>query len=188
MENPPAVTRSEEILTVGHSNHEEADFLALLRGAGIELVVDVRRHPSSRRLPHFERSALAASLKEAGIDYEWMGEELGGRRQPAPDSVNDAWEDGQARGYADHMGSEEFAAALAELERLGSGRRTAVICAEADWHHCHRRMVSDALVARGGTVLHLRETGGVEPHELPEFAAVNDGRVTYPAAQTSLDL
>jgi len=80
------------------------------------------------------------------------------------------------------------AAALAELERLGSGRRTAVMCAEADWHHCHRRMVSDALVARGGTVLHLRETGALEPHELPEFAAVNDGRVTYPAAQTSLDL
>jgi len=182
------VARSEEILTVGHSNHEEADFLELLRGAGVELVVDVRRHPSSRRLPHFDRSALAASLKEAGIGYEWMGEDLGGRREPLPGSPNDAWEDEQARGYADHMGSEAFATALAALERVSSQRRTAVMCAEADWHRCHRRMVSDALLGHGGTVLHLRETGALEPHELTEFAAVRDGRVTYPAAQTSLDL
>ena len=177
-----------ELLTVGHSNHEEADFLELLRGAGVELVVDVRRHPSSRRLPHFERSALAASLKEAGIGYEWMGEDLGGRRRPRPASVNDAWDDEQARGYADHMGSEEFARALSELERLGAARRTAVMCAEADWHHCHRRLISDALLARGGRVLHLRETGALEQHELTEFARAENGVVTYPAAQTSLDV
>jgi uncharacterized protein (DUF488 family) len=177
-----------ELLTVGHSNHEEADFLELLRGAGVELVVDVRRHPSSRRLPHFDRSALAASLKEAGIGYEWLGEDLGGRREPHPGSVNDAWEDEQARGYADHMASDEFISALSELERLGSERRAAMLCAEADWHQCHRRLVSDALLARGGKVIHLRETGAFEAHELTESAKVEDGAVTYPAAQTSLDL
>lgn len=177
-----------EFYTVGHSNHEEADFLALLRGAGVELVVDVRRHPSSRRLPHFDRSALAASLKEAGIGYEWMGEGLGGRREPNPASVNDAWEDEQARGYADHMASEEFARALAELERLGSKRRTVIMCAEADWHQCHRRLVSDALAARNRPVLHLRETGASEEHELTGFAQLEGGAVTYPAAQTSLDV
>jgi len=182
------VTPGEEILTVGHSNHEEADFLELLRGAGVELVVDVRRHPSSRRLPHFDRSALAASLKEAGIGYEWMGEGLGGRREPAPDSVNDAWEDEQARGYADHMASEEFADALAELERLGGEQRTAIMCAEADWHQCHRRLISDALTARNRPVLHLRESGAFEDHKLTGFARMEDERVTYPAAQTSLDL
>ena len=182
------MTRSEEILTVGHSNHEEADFLALLRGAGVELIVDVRRHPSSRRLPQFNRSALAASLKEAGIGYEWMGEDLGGRREPDRGSVNDAWEDEQARGYADHMATEEFSAALAELERLGGERRTAVMCAEADWHQCHRRLISDALLARDGAVLHLRETGALESHELTETARIEGGSVSYPAAQTSLDV
>ena len=182
------MTRGEEILTVGHSNHEEADFLSLLRGAGVELVVDVRRHPSSRRLPQFNRSALAASLKEAGIGYEWMGEGLGGRREPEPGSANDAWEDDQARGYADHMAGEEFSAALAELERLGGKRRTAVMCAEANWHQCHRRLISDALLARDAKVVHLRETGVMEPHELTDSARIEDGRVTYPAAQTSLDV
>ena len=178
----------DQLFTVGHSNREEADFLALLRGARIELIVDVRRHPSSRRLPQFNRSALAASLKEAGIDYEWMGEALGGRRDPDPESANDAWVDEQARGYADHMASEEFSAALGELERLAAARRTAMMCAEADWHQCHRRLIADAVLARGGSVLHLRETGELEPHELTESAHVDGGRVTYPAAQTSLDV
>ena len=177
-----------QLLTVGHSNHEEADFLELVRGAGIECIADVRRHPSSRRLPQFNRSALAASLKEAGIEYEWMGEALGGRREPQPHSPNDAWEDDQARGYADHMGSEEFSAGIDELTGLGAARRTAILCAEADWRHCHRRLVADALLARGVEVLHLRETGALEPHEFTEFARVEDGRVTYPAAQTSLDV
>ena len=181
-------SKKGDLLTVGHSNHEEADFLELLRGAGIELIVDVRRHPSSRRLPQFNRSALAASLKEAGIGYEWMGEGLGGRRDPAPDSVNDAWDDEMARGYADHMGGEEFRVALEELERLGAERRTAVMCAEADWHQCHRRLISDAVLARGGSVTHLRETGATEPHEMTATARLEDGRVSYPAAQTSLDV
>ena len=75
-----------EILTVGHSNHEEQDFLDLLRGAAIELIADVRRYPGSRRQPHFERTALAALLVEAGIGYRWLGETLGGRRTPFPAS------------------------------------------------------------------------------------------------------
>src|SRR4051794_41919967 len=77
-----------EILTVGHSNHEEGEFLELIRGAGIELIADVRRYPGSRRRPHFERTALAAVLLEAGIDYRWLRESLGGRRKPDDDSPN----------------------------------------------------------------------------------------------------
>ena len=97
-----------EILTVGHSNHEEGEFVELLRGAGVELIADVRRYPGSRRQPHFERTALAAVLLEAGIGYRWLGESLGGRRKPLPDSPNGAWESDQFRGYADHMASEEM--------------------------------------------------------------------------------
>jgi len=177
-----------EILTVGHSNHELEKFLALLRGAGVELLADVRRHPGSRRLPHFERSALAGALKEVGIDYAWLGESLGGRRRPAPDSPNDGWESEQFRGYADHMTSPEFADGLRELERLAGERLTAVMCAEGWWLRCHRRLIADALVARRWPVHHLGADGRTHPHRLTEFAVVSGGAVRYPASQTSLGL
>src|SRR5215218_5247856 len=108
-----------EILTVGHSNHDEQEFVQLLRGAGVELIADVRRYPGSRRQPHFERTALAGVLLEAGIGYRWLGESLGGRRKPAENSPNGGWESAQFRGYADYMASREFASGLAELEDLG---------------------------------------------------------------------
>jgi uncharacterized protein (DUF488 family) len=177
-----------EILTVGHSNHEERGFVELLRGAGVELIADVRRYPGSRRQPHFERTALAAVLLEAGIGYRWLGESLGGRRRPSPESVNGAWESDQFRGYADHMASDEFAGGLAELEALAREQRVAAMCAEAWWVRCHRRLIADALTARGWRVLHLGANGRLEPHELTAFAVVEDGNVTYPEVQTSLGL
>jgi uncharacterized protein (DUF488 family) len=182
------VASGGEILTVGHSNHEEQDFLDLLRGAGVELIADVRRYPGSRRQPHFERTALAAVLLEAGIGYRWFGETLGGRRRPLPRSVNDAWESDQFRGYADHMASDEFAAGLAELEDLAREQRVAVMCAEAWWIRCHRRLIADALTARGWRVLHLGANGRLEQHALTGFAVIEGGRITYPAQQTSLDV
>jgi uncharacterized protein (DUF488 family) len=177
-----------EILTVGHSNHEEGEFVELLRGARVKLIADVRRYPGSRRQPHFERTALAAVLLEAGIGYRWLGESLGGRRKPLPDSPNGAWESDQFRGYADHMASEEFAAGLTELEELARQQRVAVMCAEAWWVRCHRRLIADALTARGWRVLHLESNGRLTEHQLTDFAVVEDGIVTYPAAQTSLGL
>jgi uncharacterized protein (DUF488 family) len=176
-----------EILTVGHSNHDEAAFVELLRGAGVELLVDVRANPRSR-YPQFNRSALAGTLKAAGIDYAHLGEQLGGRRTPGPESPNKAWEDEAFRGYADHMASEEFASGLADLELPARERRTAVMCAEADWKSCHRRLVADALVVRGWRVLHLGPDGALSEHELTDSAHLEDGRITYPETQTSLDL
>ena len=178
---------SNEILTVGHSNHEEREFLDLVRGAGIELIADVRANPRSR-YPQFNRSALAGTLKAAGIGYAPLGADLGGRREPLPDSINTALEPGPFRGYADHMATARFRAGLEMLESLARERRTAVMCAEADWHRCHRRLLADALVARGWTVLHLEPTGALTSHELPDFAVVEEGLVTYPERQTSLGL
>jgi uncharacterized protein (DUF488 family) len=177
-----------EILTVGHSNHEEDEFVELLRGAGVELIADVRRYPGSRRQPHFERTALAAILLEAGVGYRWLGETLGGRRRPLPNSPNGAWQSDQFRGYADHMASNEFAAGLAELEDLARKQRVAVMCAEGWWVRCHRRLIADALTARGWRVLHLGANGRLEEHGLTDFAVVDDGVVTYPEPQTSLGL
>lgn len=169
------------IFTIGHSTHELDGFLALLRGAEIELLVDVRRYPSSRRFPWFNGPALA----EAVPAYRHE-EALGGRRQPAPDSRNAGWRVGQFRGYADHMASPEFQAALDRL--LEEPRRTAVMCAEAQWWRCHRRLLSDALVARGAEVVHLDGRGGSAPHELTEFALVEGDNLTYPPAQAELDV
>jgi uncharacterized protein (DUF488 family) len=173
------------ILTVGHSNHEEAEFLELVRGAGVELIADVRANPRSR-YPQFNRSALAGTMKAAGIGYAPLGAELGGRREPLPDSVNTALEEGPFRGYADHIASEQFAAGLDFLVELARERRTAVMCAEADWHRCHRRLIADVLTVRGWRVLHLEPTGALTPHELNEFAVRKGGVVTYPEPQTSL--
>jgi uncharacterized protein (DUF488 family) len=177
----------EEILTVGHSNHDEGAFLMLVRGAGIELIADVRANPRSR-YPQFNRSALAGTMKAAGIGYAPLGADLGGRRDPQPDSVNTALEEGPFRGYADHMASEQFEAGLGMLEDLAHERRTAVMCAEADWTRCHRRLIADILTVHGRRVLHLGPSGSLTPHELSELAVVEDGRVTYPAQQTSLGI
>jgi uncharacterized protein (DUF488 family) len=176
-----------EILTVGHSNHEEQEFLELVRGAGVELIADVRANPRSR-YPQFNRSALAGTMKAAGIGYAPLGADLGGRRVPASNSINQGWEIEAFRGYADHMASEQFDAGLGMLEDLAIDRRTAVMCAEADWTRCHRRLLSDALTAHDWRVLHLGPTGSLTPHELTDFAVVENGIVTYPAQQTSLGI
>jgi uncharacterized protein (DUF488 family) len=147
------VEAASEILTVGHSNHPIDRFLALLRRAGVEVIADVRRFPASRRNPQFNAKALATSLAEAGIAYEPFGDELGGRRGEDPFVA-----------YAEHMATDVFAAGIERLESLARGRRTAPMCAEGDWRHCHRRLVADALTARGWRVVHLLGDGGLEPH------------------------
>jgi len=177
----------KEILTVGHSNHEEQEFLELVRGAGIELIADVRANPRSR-YPQFNRSALAGTMKANGIGYAPLGSDLGGRRVPEPNSRNQGWDVEAFRGYADHMASEQFGAGLGMLEQLAGERRTAVLCAEADWTRCHRRLLADALTARGWQVRHLGPTGALTPHEMTDFAVVEKGVVTYPAQQTSLGI
>lgn len=175
------------LLTIGHSTLEGADFIASLRAQDVKLLADVRRHPASRRVPWTNAAALEPLLAESGIGYQHL-EGLGGRRAPLAGSPNSGWRNPQFRGYADHMASPEFADALERLLLLAAERRTAVMCAEAQWWRCHRRLLSDALVARGVEVLHLSARGDVERHELTPFAIVERGRLTYPPAQATLEL
>jgi uncharacterized protein (DUF488 family) len=175
-----------QILTIGHSTHELEAFIDLLRGQDVEALADVRRYPSSRRMPWFGEERLAAGVDGAGIRYLHLPE-LGGRRGPLPGSPNGGWRVGQFQGYADHMASNEFAAGLRELEVLARERRTAAMCAEAPWWRCHRRLLSDALVARGWEVMHVDARGGLEAHSLTEFAVVDGDRLVYPPAQAALD-
>lgn len=161
------------------------EFLVLLQRAGVESVADVRRYPGSRRLPWFNETELRSSLPQAGIEYEHLPE-LGGRRRPVPGSPNGGWRVAQFQGYADHMESAEFARGLSRLLPLAEQRLTTVMCAEAQWWRCHRRLLADALLVRGHRVEHLDSRGNLEPHELTDFAVVEDGVLHYPPLQGSL--
>jgi len=183
----PSLSAIAEILTVGHSTHDPDAFTRLLRQHRVEALADVRRFPSSRRMPWFNSDALAASLARSGISYAHLPE-LGGRRNPVPGSPNRGWRVGQFQGYADHMASAEFEAGLERLLELARERRTAAMCAEAQWWRCHRRLLADALLARGRRVMHVGPRGGVEQHAFSDFAVVEGERVTYPPAQATLDL
>jgi uncharacterized protein (DUF488 family) len=149
-------------------------------------VADVRRYPGSRRNPQFNADALAESLAAERIALVPMGAQLGGRRKPRSGSPNGGWRVEGFQGYADHMESEDFRSGLAELERLAESSPTSVMCAEGDWHRCHRRLIADALLARGWRVLHMLPEGGTEEHRLTEFAVLGEGRLTYPPPQQSL--
>jgi uncharacterized protein (DUF488 family) len=174
------------IYTIGHSTRSREELLALLGEAGVELVADVRAFPSSRRHPQFNRPALEDWLGQAGISYRHMPA-LGGRRAPVPGSVNDGWTERAFQGYADHMHTSEFQAAVAELETAAREQRVAIMCAEAVWWRCHRRLISDALVVRGWRVEHLGIGDSRAVHALPDFAVVEpDGTLAYPSAQTRL--
>jgi uncharacterized protein (DUF488 family) len=181
------VAERPPVLTIGHSTHAIEPFIALLERHRVELLADVRRFPGSRRHPQFGADALARALADKGIGYVSFGDELGGRRRARPDSANAGWRSGQFRGYADHMASAEFAQGLARLEAAAAARLAAIMCAEADWHRCHRQLIADALVACNWRVLHIGRDGRLEPHELTAFAAIEDGFVSYPGPRTLFD-
>jgi hypothetical protein len=171
---------SSTIYTIGHSTRSLDEFVKLLTSHRIRQLVDVRQYPSSRRYPHFNHEQLTESLPLADIQYVPM-KSLGGRRRPSPDSINTGWRNEQFRGYADYMQTPEFAAALDELMNVAKQHPTAIMCAEAVPWRCHRSLISDALLARGWTVLDIFSEDSAKPHTFPDFAEVADGRVTYPA-------
>ena len=166
------------VWTVGHSTRSAEEFLAALDAYGIELVVDVRRFPGSRRLPQFSAETLGASLEAHGIAYRWLAA-LGGRRRSDAASTNTGWRHPAFRAYADHVATEEFAEGLTELLMLAPGLRTAVMCAEVLWWRCHRRIIADVLVVLGIDVVHIRDVGIAEAHVVGPPARVVDGRLAY---------
>jgi uncharacterized protein (DUF488 family) len=174
------------IYTIGHSTRSAEDLLALLGEAAVEVLVDVRAYPSSRRHPQFNRDALSTWLPDAGLAYVHMPG-LGGRRAPIEGSRNGGWREPAFQGYADYTASEQFQRALADLESTARASVTAIMCAEAVWWRCHRRLIADALVARGWRVEHLGIGEGRAVHELPPFAVVDaTGGISYPSPQTTL--
>jgi uncharacterized protein (DUF488 family) len=168
--------------TIGHSTRPLEDLVALLRGRGVERVIDVRTVPRSRHNPQYERTSLATALRENGIEYRHH-KELGGLRRPRRDSPNGGWRNDSFRGFADYMQSPEFAEAVERLIVLAAEKPTAIMCAEAVPWRCHRSLIADALVVRGIEVLHLLDLDAARPHTLNAMAAVSGTRITYPPGQ-----
>ena len=180
------------ILTIGHSTRPIDVFLDLLGAHRVERLADVRTVPRSRRYPHFSREPLAASLASHGIEYGHVAE-LGGLRRPRPDSIHRGWRNEGFRGYADHMESAEFEAALERLIAAASERRLVVMCAEAVPWSCHRSLLSDALMVRGVKVEHVLGLEAPRSHQLTPWAEVTDRRLVYSdrkrvGGQAALDL
>ncbi|MCZ6779141.1 MAG: DUF488 domain-containing protein [Acidobacteriota bacterium] len=171
--------------TVGHSNRSAREFLDLLHAHAIVAVADVRSLPRSRRNPHFNSEALADTLGEAGILYSGMPA-LGGLRRPRPGSRHLGLPEGGFRAYADYMETPAFESALDVLMAFALRRRSAILCAEADYRNCHRSLLSDALQQRKVEILHITGIDQLEQHQRTGCARVLAGRLAYPAEQGSL--
>ena len=168
--------------TIGHGTLAAEEFAEVVRGAGVEAVVDVRRYPGSRRHPHFARDAMAAWLPAHGVAYRWLAA-LGGRRRPSPESANAGWRNPQFRAYADYMGTDEFAAGVSELMELAADHSVAVMCSESVWWRCHRRLLADHLVLiEGISVDHVFHDGRLTLHEPFDGARREGSHLIYPAA------
>jgi uncharacterized protein (DUF488 family) len=174
-----------DIWSVGHGARPLEDFLATLRAAEIATLADVRSQPGSRRHPHFGATSLEATLGEVGITYVHLPE-LGGRREPRADSPHRALRVAAFRGYADHMGTEEFARGYERLGALARESRTAFMCAETLWWRCHRRLLADRLTIDGWAVTHLFDRAKTEPHVLWDAAWTLDGHLVYDAGTLPL--
>ena len=151
----------------------------MLRANGVELVIDVRTVPGSRHNPQFGEKELERWLPDAGIGYRRMAE-LGGLRRTTKESVNGGWRNASFRGFADYMQTPEFDAGIDELIAAARKQAVAIMCAEAVPWRCHRSLIGDALLARGGRVLDIMSEKSTRPHGLTSFAKVGGTRVWYP--------
>ncbi len=167
------------IFTIGHSTRSLDELVDLLKLHGVGQLADIRTVPKSRRHPQFAIDALSRTLPAAGIIYRHFPA-LGGLRQPRADSTNTAWQHAGFRGYADYMETRAFADALDALVRWSDAAPTAMMCAEAVWWRCHRRLVADALTAKGVIVRHILSAAEPKRHTLTEFGRIERGRVVYP--------
>jgi uncharacterized protein (DUF488 family) len=177
-----AVSEQPPIFTIGHSTRTVAEFVELLRVGRVDLVVDVRTVPRSRHNPQYNEDLLASELASYQIGYQRIAA-LGGlrsRSRTISPEINGFWENRSFHNYADYALTDEFAGALHALIELSLGRRCAIMCAEAVWWRCHRRIIADYLLVRKRTVLHLMGSDRIEPARLTSAAKVEDGKITYP--------
>jgi uncharacterized protein (DUF488 family) len=175
--------------TVGHSNRPIGTFVALIEQAGIKVIADVRTIPKSRHNPQFNSAALEVALREAGIGYTPMPGlgGLRGRQKGAGASPNGFWENAGFRNFADYASTPQFARAFEELRAVGQSRVCAVMCAEAVWWRCHRRIIADYLMTSGEKVIHIMGEGHFQEALITAGAAEGaGGTLIYPPSQPCL--
>ncbi len=170
--------KNKTIWTIGHSTRTLEELVEMLHSFQIEMVVDIRSYPGSRRYPQFNKEALEISLPENNIQYFHL-KNLGGRRKVHPDSKNTAWRHEAFRGYADYMETDAFKEAIKRLELIAEETTTAYMCSEAVWWRCHRSMVSDYLKAHGWKVMHIMNVGKEEEHPYTAPARIINGELSY---------
>ncbi|OBK78508.1 DUF488 family protein [Mycobacterium sp. 1274761.0] len=172
------------LTSVGHGALDRAGLLDLLRSAGIEAVVDIRRFPNSRHNPDVETTAMSTWTLEAHLAYRW-DDRLGGRRRlpPGQQPEDNWWRVAQFAAYAAYTRTAPFEEALAELIEQSKRQRTAMMCSESVWWRCHRRIVADVAVLQFGVdVDHLMHDGRTTPHVPSDGARIRpDGRIGWPA-------
>jgi uncharacterized protein (DUF488 family) len=167
------------LYTIGHSTRTLEELISALRAHEIQRLVDIRSYPMSRRLPHFNRESLEHALPRMGIEYFWL-KELGGRRRKIrDDSPHVALRGPSFRNYADYMLTAEFRRGISDLLALAKETKTAYMCAERVYFHCHRMLVSDWLVVHGHEVLHIDAQGPVKAHQLTGEARLVADDVIY---------
>ena len=167
------------LYTIGHSTRSLEELVGALKAHQIEVLVDIRAFPMSRRLPHFNRDSLEQSLPAAGIRYQSMTALGGYRKKILEESPNIALRNPSFRNYGDYMLTPEFDRAISDLVAFADTSRTAYMCAERPYFRCHRMLVSDWLLAHGHEVLHMDAEGPVKPHKLTAEARLIDGRLIY---------
>src|SRR6201993_2870307 len=171
--------------TIGHGTRPLAEFIELLQSVKVTLLVDVRSVPRSRTNPQYNRDALPASLAPFGVGYEHMAAlgGLRGREREVPPEVNAFWQNDSFHNYADYATSEAFWTGFERLRELGHARRCAIMCAEAPWWRCHRRIIADYLLAAGEAVFHIVAPKRIEPAQMTAAAKLEpDGTLSYPGA------
>lgn len=165
--------------TVGHGTHPAEEFTALLAGAGIDAVVDIRIGPGSKRHPQFQRAELERWLPSAGIGYRWE-QRLGGFRKLPADSPDIALRNDSFRAYASHMRTAEFRDALSLLLDDARHVSTVVMCSESVWWRCHRRLVADAAtLLHGWEVEHVMPDGRLAAHRPTDGVRVSSDALVY---------
>jgi uncharacterized protein (DUF488 family) len=180
----PKPGAAKPFFTIGHSTRPLAEFIGLLREARVEVVVDVRLFPRSRTNPQYNQDTLPGALAAYQIGYQHIAA-LGGRRGKSRDvaaAVNAFWQNASFHNYADYAMSKTFHEALKQLRELGHARTSAIMCAEAVWWRCHRRIIADYLLAAGETVLHIMSPGHIVAAEMTSAARRDEsGSLVYPA-------
>lgn len=183
MGSPEPLGGVRPVFTIGHSTRSTPEFVDLLRTGKVELVVDVRTIPRSRTNPQYNEDVLPDELAPYQVGYQRIAAlgGLRGRTGGVPTELNGFWQNASFHNYADYALSDQFAAGLDELLRIASDRTTAIMCAEAVWWRCHRRIVADYLLLRGVPVFHLMGAGRMEPARMTSAAHEEAGHLVYPA-------